>query len=90
MTSKSRRYYATRDFERTRYQSLRRRRVGLSEQACIATAITGFCRQDGSYQCPARCTQDHVQCREAWQATSADQTLLQGGYQVPASHDEAR
>ena len=56
----------------------------------IAPGASGGSWQDGAHQRAARCPQDHVQRREAWQATSLDQTLFQSGYQVLASHDEAR
>ncbi len=56
----------------------------------VAAGVAGGSWQNGAHQRFARCPQDHVQRREAWQATSLDQTLFQSGYQVLASHDEAR
>ena len=56
----------------------------------VAEGTAGGIWQDGAHQRAARCPQDDVQCREAGQATSADQTFLQSCYQVSASHDEAR
>ena len=56
----------------------------------VAAAIARGVRQNGAHQRAARCPQDHVQRREAWKASSTDQTLLKSGYQVLASHDEAR
>lgn len=64
--------------------------LGLFRSAPVAAIVVGGIRQNGAHQRAARCPQDHVQRREAWQASSADQTLLEGRYQVLAGHDEAR
>ncbi|CAN6877474.1 unnamed protein product, partial [Brassica oleracea] len=44
----------------------------------------------GENQCAQRCSQEHVQCREAWQEAGHDQAFFQSHHQVPHRHAEAR
>jgi len=46
--------------------------------------------KDGEGQRPERCSQEHVQCREAWQASGHDPAVLESDHQVPFGDAEAR
>ena len=55
----------------------------------LAEALS-FWEKNGENQCAQRCSQEHVQCREAWQEAGHDQALLKSHHQVSHRHAEAR
>ena len=56
----------------------------------IGFAMYRLLSKDGEGQRPERCSQKHVQCREAWQASGHDPTVIESDHQVPFGDAEAR